>query len=152
MPQKHEHTPHTHPNKHTAAYGGLFELDIRHATPVWRNLSSLDFAPSARYGHAMVGVGSMVVLSGGAYGANQLADAVNGSNMSVARKSARGYFEDSLYVLATFDEYLFLPHWMDISQFSTIPMLQHHAGTAIERSVWLHVSLMWLHTPLVCSC
>jgi hypothetical protein len=137
--------------------GGLFELDIRPASPLWRNLSSLVHAPSARYGHAMVGINGLVFLFGGVYERGGLAgrrnvtlgDATLGGNTSSlvlsnrtsnVSSSNKGYASGSVYVLATFEERLFLPQWLDLSQFSSnMPTLTHHSIAALGRSIWIQV-------------
>ncbi len=127
-----------------AAYGGLFELDVTRAMPIWKNLSSLNNPPSARYGHTMVGIGSLVFMFGGVYEAidptpKNIVNVVVNTNSNVTVPTTTPppepeHVKGSFYVLATFAEPLFLPNWLDLSDNSILPVFYYHAAAADEQN------------------
>ena len=91
----------------------------------------------------MVAVDRMIFMFGGAYQQN---------NAHTDDTYAADYAENSLYVLVTFEERLFLPRWLDLSEFSHMPSLQHPAAAAVARSVWIQVRLAETYQVFILYC
>jgi hypothetical protein len=112
--------------------------------PIWKNLSSLNNPPSARYGHTMVGIGSLVFMFGGVYEAidptpKNIVNVVVNTNSNVTVPTTTPppepeHVKGSFYVLATFAEPLFLPNWLDLSDNSILPVFYYHAAAADEQN------------------
>jgi hypothetical protein len=138
---------------------------------MWKNLSSINNPPAARYGHTMVGIGSLVFLFGGVYDKvdavpkKSATAAVNTNpNITVVATPAPEpeHVKGSFYVLATFEERLFLPNWLDLSDNSILPVFYYHAAAGDEANrlflmqvrtyMYVYVYICMIHTLLPCSC
>jgi hypothetical protein len=87
----------------------------------------------------MVGIGNVVFLFGGVYDS---AEPASKRNLNGTTSTEAEHVKGAFYVLATFEEPLFLPNWLDLSGVSTLPVLYHHAAAADEES---RVFLMQVH-------
>jgi hypothetical protein len=104
-----------------AATANLYELDVgTPSKPVWKDMTSLANAPSARYGHAMAAVNNVIYLFGGSYSGDS----------------------GSFYVLATFEERLFAPSWLDLTEFYNGTSFYKQAAAVEDTNVFFQVQIL----------